>query len=205
MKKIAVLLVLLVLAAAVATGLFLRRSRQPYRGYSGAEQFVQIPAGAGTNTIGARLVAAGVVRDALTFRTALWMSGRARRLKAGEYRFDQALTPAQVIDKIARGDVYVVMLTLPEGLTIAEMAAIVDAHGFGPAAAFVEAANDVSLIRAVDPGAADLEGYLFPETYSLPRHTEPAAIVRLMVDRFLRVFGTDLRAAAAAGCRYARR
>jgi UPF0755 protein len=187
-----------VLGAGAAAGLFVVRSREAYRGYTGAEQFVDIPAGSGTNTIGAHLVAAGIVRDALTFRAALWVSGRAKRLKAGEYRFDQPMTPLQVIDKIARGDVYIVALTFPEGLTIAEMAAIVEAHGFGPAAAFVEAAKDVSLIRSVDPAATNLEGYLFPETYSLPRHTDASRIVRLMVERFLHVFGADLREAAAA-------
>jgi UPF0755 protein len=78
------------------------------------------------------------------------------------------------------------------------MAAIVEAHGFGSAAAFVDAAKDVSLIRAVDPAATDLEGYLFPETYSLSRHTDASTIVRLMVGRFLHVWGPDLRAAAEA-------
>jgi UPF0755 protein len=198
MKKLAAFLVLIVLAAAMAAGVLVMRARSPYRGYTGAEQFVDIPAGSGTSAIGARLVAAGVVRDTLTYRIALWMSGRARRLQAGEYRFDHALTPAQVIDTIARGEVYVVTLTFPEGLTIAEMAAIVEAHGFGPAAAFVEAAKDVSPIRGIDPIATDLEGYLFPETYSLSRHTDASAIVRLMVARFLHVFGPDLRQAAGA-------
>ena len=57
-------------------------------------------------------------------------------------RFDRAMRPHDVIDKIARGDVFVVTLTFPEGLTIAEMAKIFESHGLGPAAAFVEAAQD---------------------------------------------------------------
>ena len=73
------------------------------------------------------------------------MSGQGRRLKAGEYRFDRAMTPLEVIDKIARGDVFVVTLTFPEGLTIAEMAKIFESHGLGPAAAFVDAAQDAAL------------------------------------------------------------
>ena len=84
----------------------------------------------------------------------------------------QPMTPFDVIDKLARGDVYVVNVTFPEGLTIAEMADIFASHGFGPASAFVEAANDVSLIRALDPAAQNLEGYLFPDTYPLPRRAD---------------------------------
>jgi cell division protein YceG involved in septum cleavage len=56
---------------------------------------------------------------------------QGRHLKAGEYRFDRAMTPFEVIDKIARGDVYVVNVTFPEGLTIAEMAKIFESHGLG--------------------------------------------------------------------------
>ena len=72
------------------------------------------------------------------------------------------MTPLEVIDKIARGDVFVVTLTFPEGLTIAEMSKIFESHGLGPAAAFVEAAQDAALVHDLDPAATNLEGYLFP-------------------------------------------
>src|SRR4051794_10465877 len=141
MKKLLLLVALLLVAAAGA--LFYARARQPYRGYSGPEQFVEIPPGATSVTIGERLVAGGVIRDRPTYRLMLWLSGQGRRLKAGEYRFDRPLTPLDVIDKIARGDAYVVNVTFPEGLTVAEMAKIFESHGLGPAAAFVAAARDV--------------------------------------------------------------
>jgi len=128
----------------------------------------------------------------------LWLSGQGRRLKAGEYRFDHAMTPPEVIGKIARGEVFVVTLTFPEGLTIAEMAKIFESHGLGSAAAFVEAAQDASLIHDLDPAARNLEGYLFPETYAVPRKTDAPKLVRLMVGRFGHVFTKELRDAAAA-------
>jgi UPF0755 protein len=198
MKKLGVLLLLLLLAAAGAVAAVYLRARQPYRGYGGAEQFVDIPGGSGTRAIGERLVAAGVVRDPLTFRFALWMSGHARVLKAGEYRFEQPMTPLDVIGKLARGDVYVVNVTFPEGLTIEEMSAIFASHGLGPASAFVDAANDVSLIRAIDPAARNLEGYLFPDTYPLPRRADAARLIRAMVQGFERVLTPALRSAVEA-------
>jgi UPF0755 protein len=198
MKKVLGVLLLLLIGAAAAVALQYARVNQPYRGYQGAEQFVEIPQGTGSTPIGERLVAAGVVRDALTFRAALWMSNKGRRLKAGEYRFDHPMTPFEVIDKIARGDVYVIAVTFPEGQTIADMARIVEAHGLGPAAAFVEASKDASLIRDLDPAAKDLEGYLFPETYLVPRRTDAAKLVRMMVARFDKVFTPELRQEATA-------
>ena len=52
------------------------------------------------------------------------------------------------------------------------------------------------LIADLDPGARDLEGYLFPETYALPRGTSAAAVVAQMVDGFKNVMTPELRAAA---------
>ena len=191
-------MVVIAVAGAAGVGVMYTRINEPYRGYDAAEQFVDIPQGAGSRTIGERLVAAGVVRDHPTFRSALWMSGEGRHLKAGEYRFDQPMTPFQVIDKIARGDVYVVNLTFPEGLTIAEMAKLFESHGLGPAQTFVAAARDAQLIHAIDPAARDLEGYVFPDTYALPRRTTAAQLMKLAVDRFERVFTPELRRDAAA-------
>jgi UPF0755 protein len=83
-------------------------------------------------------------RDPLAFRVALWMSGRARHLKAGEYRFDQPISPVDVIDEARTGRCLRPQRHLPEGLTIAEMSKIFESHKLGTAAAFVAAARDAS-------------------------------------------------------------
>ena len=198
MKKFLALVALLIVAAAAAAAWVYVRAQRPYKGFAGDEQFVELPQGAGSRTIGDRLVAGGVVRDRLTFRLALWVTGKGRYLKAGEYRFDRAMTPAEVVDKIARGDVFVVHVTFPEGLTSFDMAKIFESHGLGTAASFVAAAKDPTLVRAIDPEAASLEGYLFPDTYAVPRRTDAAKLVGLMVAQFEHAWTPALRAAAAA-------
>ena len=199
MKRAFLFLVALgVLAAAGIGGTLYKRTSEPFKGYEGAEQFVTIEPGSGTRTIGQRLIAAGVVRSDAIFRAALWRTGRARSLQAGEFRFDRPMTPTEVIDKIARGDVYNRRITFPEGLNIQEMARIYEQQKFGTAAAFIEAARDASAIRDIDPIATDLEGYLFPETYSMPRETTAAKLVSLMVGRFRQLFTADMQQAASA-------
>jgi UPF0755 protein len=197
MKRLALALLVVIVAGAAGVWIYLGIG-EPYRGYQGAEQFIEIPAGTGSRTIGNRLVEAGIVRDALSFRVGLYVSGKGRRLQAGEYRFDRAMTPIEVIDKLARGDVYVINITFPEGLTAAEMGQIFEMHGLGPAADFVAAARDPSPIKALDSAARDLEGYLFPETYLLPRHTDAPRLVKAMTDGFAHVFTPELRQAAEA-------
>jgi UPF0755 protein len=169
---------------------------EPYRGYSEPEVFVDIPPGSSTASIGHRLVDAGVVRDARTFQVGLWISGRSRSLRAGEYRFDAPLHALDVIDKIARGDVYRRRLTFREGLTIPEMAQVFEERGFGNASDFRKAAENAALILDLDPAATDLEGYLFPETYALPRGTTAAAVVTQMVDAFKNALTPEIRSNA---------
>jgi UPF0755 protein len=201
MKKLAAFALIVVLCAAAAAVLAYRQYGgiyEPYRGYSAPTQVVTIVPGTSTQAIGAELVAAGVIRDRLTFRVAVWWSGDDRRLQAGEYRFERPMSAVEVIEKIARGDVVLLTLTFPEGLTIGEMASVFESSGFGPAADFRAAAGDVSLVEAFDSAATDLEGYLFPDTYAFPRGTGARAVVRQMVDRFSQVVTPDLREAAGA-------
>jgi UPF0755 protein len=184
---------LIVLATGAVAWMFYARAFQPYRGYQGAEQFVDIPTGTSTPAMGALLVEAGVVRDAQTFRLAVRMGAAGRTLKAGEYRFDRPMTAVEVVDKIARGDVVLRSITFPEGLTIAEMATLYEDEGFGRAAAFVEAAKNTDLVESIDPEARDLEGYLYPDTYRLPRRATAAELTRAMVRSFEQAFGPELR------------
>lgn len=198
MKKLALVLVTLLLAAAAGAFVLYARVGQPYSGYATEAQDVEIAPGSGTRAIGDALVAAGVVRDSLTYRIAVWQSGDARRLKAGEYRFDRPMTAREVVDKIAKGEVDLVRITFREGLTIADMAALFETQGLGTAASFREAAGTAASIADLDPVATDLEGYLFPETYAVSRHVEAAKLVAAMVDRFRVVLTPELQEAARA-------
>jgi UPF0755 protein len=197
------LLVILVVTLAIVGGalaLMIARVSQPYKGFEGREQFVDIPTGSGVAAIGRRLAAAGVIRDPVSFRYAVWLIGGSRSLKAGEYRFDRPMTPEEVARKLARGDVYLRQITFREGLTIRDMAALFEQEGFGSRQALVDAASHPDPIRGLDPAAADLEGYLYPDTYALPRRATAGTLVQMMVARFLKQVGGDLpQRAAAAG------
>jgi UPF0755 protein len=183
---LSLLLVLVVIAVVVtALGVYtVNRIQVPYKGFTEPEKFVEIPSGTGAAEIRRRLVEAGVVSDQLAFRAALMWTGQSRALKAGEYRFDRPMSVVEVVEKLARGDVYGHPITFPEGLTIREMAAIVESNGFGTADEFIKAASNGSLVSDLDPAAEDLEGYLFPETYTLPRGTPVTRLVSMMVERF---------------------
>ena len=181
MKKLLLSLLVVVVLVAGGAGAFVfymvNRIQQPYKGFSEPERFVEIPSGTGAAEIRRRLAA-------------LMWTGQSRALKAGEYRFDRPMSVVDVVEKLARGDIYGHPITFPEGLTIREMAEIVESNGFGKADEFIKAARDGSLVNDLDPAAKDLEGYLFPETYTLPRGTPVATLVSLMVERFRDTYTT---------------
>ncbi|HEU4891802.1 MAG TPA: endolytic transglycosylase MltG [Vicinamibacterales bacterium] len=197
-RALVILLSLVVLFTGAFAVWLLVGAEKPYKGYSGVEQFVEIPPGAGPASIGRRLAQTGVIRDQLSFRITLARSGQARRLQAGEYRFDRPMTTREVIDKIARGDVFLRPVTFREGLTVRQMAEIYERDGGGSKAEFLRAAENASLIHDIDPAAPDLEGYLFPDTYTLPRRTTADQLVQRMVTAFRDVMTPDLVQRAAA-------
>ena len=181
--RMAAVLFLLAMAAGVYG---LHRLRQPYQGFEGAT-FVDLPRGLSTIAIGGRLEAAGVLRSRWEY-VAARLARRSRAPKAGEYRFDHPATPMEVFDRIARGDAFRYALLIPEGKNIFDIGAAAEQVGLFPAARFVKAASNPALVRDLDPKASGLEGYLFPDTYKLSRHTAPEDLCRLMTARFREVW-----------------
>jgi len=190
-------ILLLLIGSGLVIWVWLDAAR-PFKGYEGAEQFVEIPTGAGLSSIGRRLVQGGVVHNEIVFRVEVARSGAGRRLQAGEYRFDRPMTVMEVVAKLAKGEVYLRPITFREGLTTREMAALYESKGFGTAAEFAAAAKDPQLIRALDAGARDLEGYLFPDTYALPRRATAEQLVSRMIAGFENALTPEIRQQATA-------
>ena len=172
----------LIVLLALGAGLAIYRAASPYQGFQG-EVFVEIPRGTGARGIAERLAGAGVVRGEWDF-LAVRLARGGRTLQAGEYRFNKPATPREVFDRIARGDIFYLELLVPEGKNIFDIAAAAEHLGAMKAADFLAAARDPGLIRDLDPRAPTLEGYLFPGTYRLNRHTTPERLCRLMTAKF---------------------
>jgi UPF0755 protein len=176
----------LVLLAAGAAGYLVYRLNAPYQGFSG-DTFVDVPRGTSATGIADLLARAGVVRGRWDFLAARsWERGRT--LQAGEYRFQRPASPLQVFDRLARGDIFYFELVVPEGKTMFDIGAAAEQLGIFHAKDFLAAARNPALIRDLDPRAPTLEGYLFPSTYRLRRHTSPELLCRMMTDKFRAVW-----------------
>jgi UPF0755 protein len=157
--------------------------RTPYCGYSG-ESLVEVPKGMGAGAVLDRLAEKGVVRHMLPIKLAYTFRGRSASIKAGLYRFDRPLTPVDVLSKLLKGDVVRAKFTIPEGLRSDEVARILATAGLGSLSIYEDLFADPSRIQDLDPEAPSLEGFLFPETYTVDPGMREEAVVEVLVSAF---------------------
>jgi len=151
------------------------------------QTFVLLHSGYSTRRIAAELKKAGIIRSELAFR--LWRHAHPRPpLKAGEYLFEHEATLPQVYDRIAQGDIYFHVVTIPEGYTMFDVANAIEAAGLGSASDFLHIAEtQTQLISDLAPEAKSLEGYLYPETYQFTRTQSLEEMAAAMVHQFRQV------------------
>ncbi len=170
-----------------------------HRPLAPGERTLVVEPGTDAGTILARLEDRGLIPDARLARAYLVYGLGDPPLKAGEYRFDEPLSTVGVLDKLIRGDVVLHQVTVVEGLTLEETADALAQAGFGDRDAFLAAMRDPRSIADLDPAAQDLEGYLFPETYSFTRGASAGEIVDAMVRTFHDRFEARVRPLLEAG------
>jgi UPF0755 protein len=147
-----------------------------------------------------RLESAGLVRDARVFTWLARLRGLDRRVRSGPYELPFGRTAEELLDVLVSGQARVFAVTVPEGLTVDEIADVLERAGLGSAASFRCLASDAAFLDSLDLPGGHLEGYLFPDTYSFRVGAGPAEILSRMTRRFFEVFTTnDVDAAAAQG------
>lgn len=187
----ALMLVLSACACAAYLAAFLYRSVGP-------EEPVTITLRPGTTLSGAAslLEREGIVTSALSFRLLARVRGAERSLHAGEYLFDRESTPGQVLERLVTGDVKRFRITIPEGLALREIAALLEQQPLADPQQFLALAFDPDFVKDQDIEADSLEGYLFPETYTLSTGDSADVLISAMLRQFHRRLSPDMVAAA---------
>jgi len=195
-------LTLLVLLLALAAGLAylaLRyveaTARRAARDPSAPPIRVVIEPGMNAPEIFRSLQRAGLIADARLAGLYYRLHGHAT-LKAGEYEFGGELSFEDMLRKMEKGEVLLHTFTIPEGLTIQQIAQHLQGLGVCACDEYVRAAGNATLISRHDPEARDLEGYLFPSTYAFPSGFTADAVVARQVHMFLDTYLTLRKAAS---------
>lgn len=154
---------------------------------------VFIPEGSSTSEIAKALKSKGVITSEATFVTTVQGRGVEQELQPGQYQLKTGMADDDVIDALvlgpnaANGN----RLTIPEGLTLEQTAAVVETACGIPAQDFIDEAHKADKYVADYPFLVDvynnsLEGFLFPKTYSIPQGSNAEYVIRVLLNQFVK-------------------
>lgn len=181
-----------VLSWPALTGWLVRELRAP-AAREASEAVFEVAKGRSARGVLDDLRRAGQVRKAFPLRLACRLFYPKERFKAGEFLLDPSAAAKENLLRLFRGRVHLEPVTVPEGLTGEEMAGLLRPDDPAGRAAFLAAFRAPARIADLDPQAVDLEGYLFPDTYLLPRRASEAELVAAMVEGFRKMFDAERR------------
>lgn len=194
MKLVKILFIILLLTFLAVAGVsyWLYSSMTTPHTHDKTAQYIVIEKGSTPNQIITRLAAEGVLPGATAVQIYLRTFGDAGALKAGEYQFESPITPMQVLKELEKGEDRTTKLTIPEGFTRFDIAKrIAEKFPQNPPMddkAILSLMEDTSLVKDIAPDAKNLEGYMYPSTYSFPKETTSKDIVKKMVEQFRRIW-----------------
>lgn len=152
---------------------------------------IEIERGSGVSSISSKLESNGIIKNKLLFRGYLKYKNEGTKFMAGTYDFMPGMTYEEIITKLNTGDVVqeeMVKFTIPEGLTIEEIADKLSSEKIVDRAAFLQAADKIQASGELPLGAKvegetqhPLEGYLFPSTYEMKVGSTEEDIVNRML------------------------
>ncbi|MGH7890060.1 MAG: endolytic transglycosylase MltG, partial [Thermodesulfobacteriota bacterium] len=150
---------------------------------------VEIPRGLGVRGIGVLLEKSGVIKSEEIFAFYAVVKNAQNKLRAGEYLFGSGESMSQIIERLVNGDIIVRKITIPEGLTIDQIARLLDSNGIISKEKFIQETKSIKLVRELlGESVSSFEGYLFPDTYSYTKGITSEELIRVMVSGFKKVY-----------------
>jgi len=167
LKALASLLVFLIVAGGVALGagyIWLENGATSEGPMREDAQFT-VKAGDGLAAVATRLEAEGLISDARIMKLRARISPPDGQIKTGEYLIPAGSSIDEIMGQLIDGKVILRKLTIPEGLTVAQVLKVI-------------AASDQ--LEGEMPDGAPSEGTLLPDTYLFPRGETRAAFIQRM-------------------------
>ena len=194
----AILVLAALLALALLPALAIYRYAHAPGPLSAPRRGLEISRGSGLKAIARSLEEQRVIDRPWLFMTLAFVRGTEGSLKAGEYAFEEGVTPWQVIEILEAGRPMAHYVTLNEGWTIDEMAEAIGKLGIVSPNRLIALARDPAFARSLGILQTTLEGYCFPDTYALTRQMTEEAVLALLVSRFREVYAAAREAAGGS-------
>ena len=167
------------------TILFVTAIYFPLEENSATQKVINIPSGTNAKEIVDVLEKNEIIRkNNYTFRILIKIMKLEDQLKYGEYNLSPSMNILQILDKLLKGEVIVYKITIPEGYTSAQIAELLDKK---------EIAEKESFLKLINDGEKPWEGYLFPDTYEVPKRYGSENMLKLLLSRFNHIVDEKLK------------
>lgn len=147
----------------------------------------EVKPGWGASVVTSVLAENNLIKSRTFFRLALQMSGNTSEIKKGIYRLNDGMNAGEIIDVITSGVSKALHFTIPEGYHNRQIGDLLTEKGFFKSREdFLRAASDETILKKFKIPAESSEGYLFPDTYSIPVNYPQKKIIEHMISSFFK-------------------
>ena len=174
-------------AVALAAGSFFYNINYsiPTIGPDAAE--VRVEQGDSLASVARKLRERNVITNRWFFSLWARWRGAEKRIHQGLYRFEAGVTAREVLDRLVSGKGVYYSVTIPEGLTVKEIAMLLDKLEIADKDIFLREAVNPTLLASLGLQNKSLEGYLFPSTYHFTPGTAEKEVIQTMAEQFRKV------------------
>ena len=166
--------------------------------FRGENRNVSIPRGSTFKQVARILDGEKLLRSPTRFYLMAKILGTTDRVRAGEYVLSTSMLPQEILQKLVRGEVVKYRVTIPEGYNIRQIAAYLERKRIVDGQEeFLKLAFSPEFAASLWIEGKGVEGYLFPDTYLLPKGFPPEEVIKTMVRNFQRVYQPDFSRRAA--------
>jgi len=184
LAAVAVLVIVALAAAAIAAFVFAAAYDKPTGAIGPDGTLFAIGTGESGASVARRLAQEKIIRSEYLFRLLMKAKKLEHALKAGEYSIADDMGSSAILDMIVEGRQVLIRMTIPEGSSVRAIALAAETAGIATADEVLAAVSDADLAARLGIPADSLTGYLFPDTYLLPRGAGGEGLVSVMVNTF---------------------
>jgi UPF0755 protein len=153
---------------------------------------IQVPKGATFRQAADILAREKLIRDKNVFLLMGRLTGADRKIKAGFYRIWAEMSPLDIFNVLRRGQIIEYEIRVIEGESLPEIAASFAGAGITTQEAFMKLARDAKFLSAYRIHAPSIEGYIFPDTYLIPKGMPAEDAVGTMINRMSEKFSAKM-------------
>ena len=196
-KQIIIIAVVVLVALCAGVFIYVNSLDKAFDPAKKDTQMITVEMGSTSESIGNQLEDEGIIKSASKFKIYSKIKGLASKYKAGTYALSPSMTLGEIGDIIAGGKVSTLTFTIPEGYTTAQIAKTLDEAGIAASEEFMnEVRNgkfDFDFVPAPNGKDDRLEGYLYPDTYTVEFGSDAHRVVEVFLKNFDEKFTKDLR------------